>query len=112
MIVDQDIYDHLEHHGVKGMRWGVRRRIARQQKNIDRLRRTASGTGNIRDRTASALLTPVRGGAQKSAQRQLDANQRIQKDILAGKRKARDILLRAGGVNVRYLNYSYSKARP
>lgn len=24
MIVDQDIYDHLEHHGVKGMHWGIR----------------------------------------------------------------------------------------
>lgn len=44
MIVDQVVDDFLEHHGIKGMKWGVRsktltpqQRRARQSKNIHRI---------------------------------------------------------------------------
>ncbi len=45
--------DRLEHSGVKGMKWGVRRRHLTpklQKNNIDRIRTVASGKGSFLDK--------------------------------------------------------------
>lgn len=121
MIITKEDYDYLAHYGTKGMQWGVRKqrriekRAGKQQKRIvNPISRVASGTANRRDKAKTALnlslVDIVRGkGLTGGAQLGLDRAQKIQTDIKEGRRRTLDILQRAGGVNMRYLDYSYKK---
>lgn len=120
-MIDEEVVDEyleeflLEHSGVKGMKWGVRRkqkRTARQQKRIDRVRRVAGGTGSKTDKFVSSMIVVpgFRGirGATRGAQLHLNALQKEKDKILAGKAKAKDLLNKAYGINMRDLNFSYN----
>ena len=111
--------DILEHFGVKGMHWGVRkaRRVekqnARVQKRVDAVRRVAEGGGNRRDKIRVSFSTTtfdalMSRNNQEMAQRTLNRMQKHQSKILAGKRKTQDILARAQGVRYRDLDFSYT----
>lgn len=52
-MIDDEVYDFLEHHGVKGQRWGIRKE-QRNQMRFDRLMRVASGTATRQDRLKEA----------------------------------------------------------
>lgn len=126
MIIDEELYNFLEHHGVKGMKWGQRKsmsldsrspryqkRVAKQQKLLDRMRRVAAGNASRGDKfIVGAFRTTIANqvlgkGLQGGTARQLGQLQKEQDKINAGKRKTSDILKRSAGVNVRYLTYSH-----
>jgi hypothetical protein len=122
VILEEDpVFTFLEHHGVKGQKWGVRRKqarigrqIKRQQRSVDVLRRVAEGKGRFRDKAAVGLQTSLldlvnEGNLQGVAQDRLDRQQRIQKDISRGKRKVRALLLKSYGIHVSELNYKYKR---
>lgn len=112
MIIDEEAY--LEHHGVKGQKWGVRNN-KRFQKQQDRIRRVASGTGSKADKLiVGSFRVPIfrlvtgkglRGGAQK----QLEAQEKRKKKIQAGHKKVEDLILRSQGVNVRDIDFSFQR---
>lgn len=130
---DYEIDEFLEHFGVKGMKWGVRRaqRLNDQaasgvdkfgnrnnkstQRRIDNVRKIASGKASAMEtlRGVAFNVAPeyivkagfsIKGGAQE----QLDAAQKVQTKIVGGKKKATDVLLRMGGNDIRTLDYSYT----
>jgi len=111
----------LEHHGVKGMQWGVRkqrrieRQIRSQQRQVDRTRRVASGVGSIVDKATVASRTPLHNllteGLQGSAEEELRTAAQYQKDIKNGHRKVRALMLKLGGVHYMALNFKF-KAPP
>jgi hypothetical protein len=115
MQIDEDAY--LEHVGVKGMKWGVRRKIkrtARQQKSVDRVRRVATGTASKRDKLFAATfqipvtdLIAAKGSLSKSGQRILTRADSNKAKIEAGKMKTTDFLMRLQGVNIRDLDFAY-----
>jgi hypothetical protein len=89
---DQDVDNFLEHFGVMGMKWGIRR-----DRRANRYRKVGFGLGNKSEKLRSyASLGPVdlirgrgyKGGAARRGERLLNSNQRIK----AGKTKARDVL--------------------
>jgi len=131
---DEEIDAYLEHHGVKGMHWGVRRaRITaeknaraasgkerfgnrnqeRAQQKVDQFRRVASGKGTAGDKLYVGLFrTPVAdllmgGGIKGGAQNVLRRDQKNQKKIVEGKKRVSDALSRFGGVDVRNLDFSF-----
>lgn len=102
-------YEFLEHHGVKGQRWGIRKapqRLSRfDEQNIGRLSRAtrvAKGTGSVGDKTKTlgrqSLVSLIRGGGLKGAAAndvaQLTARR---KRIKQGKATVIDILAIHGG---------------
>jgi hypothetical protein len=120
VILEGDpIVDFLEHHGVKGQKWGVRRKqnriarqVKRQQGGIDRYRRVAKGKGSLGDKLTVGLNTSLyerlrEGSLQNVAKSDLETQRRIQKDILNGKRKTRALLLKSAGVHISELKYNY-----
>jgi hypothetical protein len=101
MIIDEDVY--LAHHGVKGMKWGVRR-----QRRIDRISR-AGQPGSTKASRARTLLstTPtgpvdlvkgrgLRGGAARKATRIQSRTDRL----AAGEGRVRDVLMHIGGTRL------------
>lgn len=88
----------LEHYGVKGMKWGVRR-TRRIQKSIDRTKRIADGTASVKDRVLGSAIT------KKGAQRQLQRGANNQAKMLAGKRKTSSLMAKAYGIKVQDLDY-------
>lgn len=95
---DQQIDEFLEHHGVKGQKWGIR-----NQQRLDRVARVARGTATRGERTSFALtetsavsLLRNRGiqGAAIARERELRARK---KRILAGKASVLDFLALHGG---------------
>lgn len=114
-LYSEDVEDFLAHFGVKGMRWGVRKAITRNnQAKVDIYRRVASGHGDLLDKAAVGLnssplhLLANKGNLSKTAKGDLDHAKELQKRVNAGESKVHDLLLRSGGVNVRHLNYSLS----
>lgn len=89
--------DYLEHFGVKGMRWGVRRdRRAQNLVNVGQGKGTA--TQKLRAYGTTSPLDVVRGrgfkgGARIRGQRQLARNKRIRN----GEASVRDRLVYVGG---------------
>jgi hypothetical protein len=122
MSVSEDIaaqktgMEFLEHYGVKGQKWGIRRRrIAKQQKRIDRLRRVEVGKGSKTDKfIAGYAQVPLQNlilgkGLKGGAARTLNKTRDTKTKILNGERKTQDLLNRALGVNVRDLDFSKMK---
>lgn len=104
MIIEED--DFLEHHGVKGMRWGQRhaKRVARVQKRIDRTQRLATGKASFKDRALGSSFTAK--GAQKQLQRGANAQAKVQAKLDAGKFQTRmKILKKIGAVNITEVNF-------
>ena len=92
--------DVLEHFGVKGMKWGVRR-----DRRAARLARVGRGEGGIRDKTrALANVNAVdlvrgrglRGAAARRSERQIDRNRRVRE----GEASARDLLTYFGSTRI------------
>jgi len=127
---DEEIDAVLEHSGVKGMKWGVRRAEARAakgpdrfgnrnneraQRNIDRVSRVASGTASKGDKVKTALFNIpaanilLESGLKGASQAALDRGARMKRQTEAGKRNVSDILNRMGGFDIRELDYSYTK---
>lgn len=115
MILDEQSY--LRHYGVKGMKWGVRRaqrRTERQQKHLDAIKKGTRSDATRSERFKASMKVPIGDliagrGVQGGSKRALDRAAKTQSQIQAGEKKAKDILLRAGGVNVRNLDYSYER---
>lgn len=99
----------LEHHGVKGQRWGIRKapqRLSRfDEQNIGRLsraKRVAKGTGSAGDKSKTlarqSVVSLIRGGGLQGAAandvHQLEARR---KRIKTGKATVIDILAIHGG---------------
>lgn len=124
MIIDEAVY--LEHFGVKGQKWGVRRAEIRTAKGPDRfgnranvrfqgqqnqLKRIASGRGSKTERTVAALAQiplaniiverSISGGAMRT----LEQNQRFKDRVNAGRLVIPDMLNRLGGVDVREIDF-------
>lgn len=120
----------LEHHGVKGQKWGVRRaekraakgpnrfgnrNTAQFQRRTDRVARVASGKASVGDQLKAGLFNvplanivaegSLRGGSALT----LERNARVQAKIVAGKKNATDTLLRLQGVDIRELDFSFDK---
>lgn len=131
-LTDNEIDDYfLEHHGVKGQKWGVRRAQARaamgpdrfgnrnndvMQRRIDRVSRVASGTASGADKVKAllfnippALVLFEGGSVSGAAANMLDRGAKTQRKINAGKMNVTDTLLRVQGVDIRELDYSYTK---
>ncbi len=92
VTIDQEVEEFLEHFGVMGMKWGVRR-----DRRANRFRKVGFGLGNKSEKLRSyAYLGPVdlirgrgyKGGAARRGERLINSNQRIK----AGKAKTRDVL--------------------
>jgi hypothetical protein len=115
MILDEQSY--LRHYGTKGMKWGVRRarrRTERHQKNIDAIKKGTSSDATRNERFKASMKVPIGDlvagrGVQGGSKRALDRAAKTQSQIRAGEKKAKDILLRAHGVNVKDLDFSYER---
>lgn len=131
-LTDDQIDDYfLEHHGVKGQKWGVRRAEKRAakgpdrfgnrnndvvQRRIDRVSRVASGTASGADKVRALLfnippgLVLFEGGSVRgAAANMLERGAKTQRKINAGKKNVTDTLLRMQGLDVREIDYSYTK---
>ena len=93
----------LEHFGVKGMKWGVRRdRRALRLQTAGK--KDASGIAKVRAATNLIPNAPIdvtkgrgiQGGAARRAERQLARNDRVRK----GKGSAKDLLVYYGGTRI------------
>lgn len=98
VLLDKEIEAFLEHHGVKGMRWGVRG-TRRVQKRIDRANRILGGTASKKDQLLRSAIT------KKGINRQLQRGADDQAKILAGQKKVANVLATASGVKIKNLNY-------
>lgn len=96
MIIEEGAY--LEHHGVKGMHWGVRG-TKRVQKRIDRAQRIVEGKATFKDQ----LLRPV--GTKKAIAKNLQFGANAQAKVNAGQKKTGATLAKIGGVDVKKLKY-------
>lgn len=103
MIVDQNVYDFLEHQGVKGMKWGVRR-----DRRVVRLSRAGVKGGSKLSKIRNiGNIGPVdfvkgrglTGAAKRKSTRQKQRNKRIRQ----GKATARDRLAFYGGTRAQDL---------
>lgn len=96
-VENVDVNDFLEHFGVKGMRWGVRR-----DNRANTLVRVGRGQGTKSQKVRAALTTSpldivkgrgLKGGALRRGQRQLARNSRVR----SGEASVKDKLAYYGG---------------
>lgn len=99
MIITEEAY--LEHHGTKGMKWGVRK-TARIQKILDRHQRIAEGTASRSDklRGANRFIFTKKGAAT-----QLRRGANNQAKMNAGKMRVSNSLSKMQGVRMKDLNF-------
>lgn len=95
MIIDEEVF--LEHYGVKGMQWGVRR-----NRRANSLVKVGAGKGGKSEKVRAALTVgPIdlikgrglKGGAGRKGMRQLQRNARVK----AGEASVSDKLKYYGG---------------
>lgn len=100
MNINEEIY--LEHFGVKGQKWGVRK-TRKVQNALDRTNRIAKGKASPSDK----ILIGLTSGrvTKKSAARGLRRGAALQKRINDGDSKVQEILLKATGIRIKELNY-------
>lgn len=97
--------DHLEHYGVKGMRWGVRKaRTGLIEGKTKRLDRVASGQGSLRDVGVTALGMSAyqvarAGGFKKAADRKSTSLKGQHERLATGQAKVTDVLKAYGTVS-------------
>lgn len=89
MIVEEEIYEHLEHFGVAGMRWGVRNS---QNKALNRASRAKDREKWNKDITKARA--EVKSGKHKAEWKQAKAQYQMDK-INLGSREAKKILNKA-----------------
>jgi len=133
--VDTEVEDFLEHYGVKGQKWGVRKAnkaVAKAgeraktpdrfgnrnnqdtQRRVDRVRSVASGTASTATKARVALT--VNGqefinnsfSLQATAASRLDRDARLQRSIVSGRSRVTDRLTRLSGTDIREINLSYT----
>lgn len=96
MILTED--DYLQHFGVKGMKWGVRR-----QRRLDRASRVASGKASKGEKFAFMMLDTSRASVSRNKGIQGAAASRVRelqsrKDrIQSGQAKVKDFIALNGG---------------
>lgn len=105
-----EIDDYFEHHGVKGMKWGVRkqrrhdRQLRRIQGRVDRTARIANKTASLTDRALGSAVTAK--GAQRQLQRHANAQAKWEAKLAAGKGQRRQKFVeKRGYVKVSEINY-------
>lgn len=114
MIIDEEEY--LEHYGVKGMKWGVRRN--RRAESLARVGRGEGTKGEKLKALGSVSVVDlvagkgIKGAAKRRSDAQLERNKRVQ----SGKANIRDKMSYYGGTRIQDLapsktTTSSSKAR-
>jgi hypothetical protein len=98
---DDQIDDYFEHHGVKGMHWGVRG-TRRVQKILDRTNRIATGNASGMDRVLGANRFVF---TKKGAARQLRRGAKLQAKINAGKKRPTNFINTMYGIKIKNLDY-------
>ena len=96
MTTDQEVEDFLEHMGVKGMKWGVRR-----QRRNNAIARVGQGSGGKLDKaralSRTSLYDIARGGGLKGgAKRKSDRFTAREERMANGKTKVTDLLVTYG----------------
>lgn len=89
---------YFEHHGVKGMHWGVRG-TRRVQKRLDRANRILTGKASFKDQLLRSAFT------KKGIKRQLKRGADDQAKVRAGKKRVANRLSIIGGVRMKDLNF-------
>lgn len=103
MTALQEDRDFLAHYGVKGMKWGQRRRDAR----INTIERVASGHGSKGDKVKVALaeVSPSsvgkNGGLQGAAKVKAANMREVDRKLANGEASVKDVLNRIGGDRLR-----------
>lgn len=101
-----DVEEFLEHHGVKGQRWGIRNirdaNNARRQAHLDRLSRIASGNATTRDRRVVRRKFGSISTTKHGAKRKLHVLERRKKNRAAvvGFSKAHPFIIAAGAAGI------------
>lgn len=94
MSEEAEIEKFLQHFGVKGMKWGVRKAYAsRVSTRADQLERVSKGEGSAKDKFVSPLSKKQ---AAKQAQTLRERADRLEN----GRATVRDLLAFYGGVNI------------
>lgn len=107
MIIAEEEY--LEHHGVKGMKWGSRRN-KRAQKRINVTKKAARGEKlSGKEKSLVGLRFFRKQKTTTVALKRLKSAQELKDKVSSGKGKTADILLKARGVNIRDLNYNVNE---
>lgn len=107
-MIQEDVKDFLAHYGKKGMKWGQRNN-ARTQGKIDVLKRIANDTATNKDfRKAHSIqgLSFTKNRAKSRAELNIKRGKEAQNNIMLGKNKVNDILLKAQGITIKDLDYN------
>ena len=112
-----DSLTELTHHGVKGMRWGVKGvHAAKINKATARLDRVANGTATRREKLSVASRTPISQLAWHGLKNQAALDSKTLKEHLArvesGNMKIRDGLLVYGSLGVGDLIKATRRRKP
>ena len=105
---NKEVYDFLEHYGVRGMQWGVRRnrrtsRLSTAAKSnssvASRVRALGLGLTGVRGRVGPVDLIKG-GGIRGGAKRKVARERAREKRRVAGQASVKDTLIRVGSTRV------------
>lgn len=90
MVTDEDIYEYLEHHGIKGMRWGVRKQQSssnesNKSEGMSTKKKVAIGLGS-----AALAAGIIAGGIY--AKKHFGTSTSSIKDVSSGKKLAESLI--------------------